>query len=373
MKLRILLGLAVVLLLLCHAGWADDTIQGLDRQWEEEERAFQEQWQWEEGESISTWEKLEKAHIEEWARLEAEVKQKWQEFAHTTKKEWVEYNTDKSARGKVDFENGKLVFEAVVPDDDPDAFEKAQQEIERQAKRAFAKKDIAGQGVLDDQVLTRDGEKVTSRNAGSYIRREFLPGISPTPEVFRSRDGTLRRKYTAYADMVPNHVDVRAQKYLPFVMENADRFNIRPALVLAIMETESAFNPEAVSHCNAVGLMQIIPKWAGREAYRAIYGVDTAPSWEYLFKPENNIRLGCKYLSLLRYNHFRDVRGDVKNRYVAICGYNWGPTAMRQKVVNRYRLADMTDEEVYALLRRNTPKETRNYIKLVTKRMQKYY
>lgn len=372
MKFLTRLGLPLILLALCHPAWADDTFEEIDKQWEAEERAFDEAWQKEEDDFANAWEALEKAHQEEWARLEAEVKQKWQEFDHTTKKEWVAYSADRNARGKVDFEKGKLVFEAVVPDDDPEAFKKARQEIERQANRAFSKKDITGKGVLDDQILTKDREKVTSSNFGRYIRKELLPSISPQPEVFTSRDGTRRRRYTAYTEMVPGHVDIRARKYLPYVMENARRFHIQPQLVLAVMETESSFNPEAVSDCNAVGLMQIIPKWAGREAYRAIYGVDTAPSWGYLFKPENNIRLGCKYLSLLRYNHFKDVRGEVKNRYVTICGYNWGPTAMRRKVVNRYRLNSMADSQVYALLRRKTPEETRNYIKLVTERMQKY-
>lgn len=77
-------------------------------------------------------------------------------------------------------------------------------------------------------------------------------------------------------------------------------------------------------------------------------------------------------MSLLKYNHFRDVRGETKNRYVSICGYNWGPTAMRRSIVDRYPLDQLSDSGVYALLRRETPEETRNYIQKVTERMPMY-
>ena len=199
-----------------------------------------------------------------------------------------------------------------------------------------------------------------------------MPTVKPAPQPYKSRDGVERRRYSLSLNLVPNHVLIRAQKYLPFVKKNAKRFNIKPQLILAVMHTESYFNPEAVSGCDAVGIMQIIPKYAGREAYRAIYGEDRILAWEYLKVPENNIELGSKYLSLLRYNHFKDVRGDVKNRYVSICGYNWGPTAMRKKIVNRYSISQMSDSQVYALLRQKTPEETRNYIKRVTERMPIY-
>jgi membrane-bound lytic murein transglycosylase C len=70
------------------------------------------------------------------------------------------------------------------------------------------------------------------------------------------------------------------------------------------MHTEAYFNPQAISGSNAIGIMQIIPKYAGREAYRAIYGHDKVISWDYLFDPENNIERGSAYLSLLKYNHY---------------------------------------------------------------------
>ncbi|KAF5430175.1 membrane-bound lytic murein transglycosylase C [Candidatus Methanophagaceae archaeon] len=62
----------------------------------------------------------------------------------------------------------------------------------------------------------------------------------------------------------------------------------------------------------------------------------------------------------------------MKNRYVSICGYNWGPTSVRRKIVDIYPIGVMSDREVYMLLRRKTPHETREYIKRVMERMRIY-
>jgi membrane-bound lytic murein transglycosylase C len=172
--------------------------------------------------------------------------------------------------------------------------------------------------------------------------------------------------------MVPNHIRVRAEKYLPFVRKNAARFRLNPQLILAIIHTESYFNPLAISSCNAVGLMQIIPRHAGREAYRFVYNRDIIITTEHLYNPENNIELGCAYLHLLRYKHFSDVAGELKNRYVSICGYNWGPTSVRRKIMKIYPVEAMSDRELYMLLRQKTPHETKEYIKRVTELMRIY-
>jgi membrane-bound lytic murein transglycosylase C len=315
---------------------------------------------------------MEKEQAEAWARFKAEVERKWQEFTHSTKKDWVDYNPEKDTRSKVDFENGKIVLEAVVSADDPGAVKKAKQKIARQIENILKQTDVAKKRILQDQLVTSQGNKVNFTNMNNYINKEVLPGLMPAPQTFRATDGVERRHYSVTVDLVPDHIRLRAEKYLPIVQKNAARFGLKPQLIFAVMHTESYFNPKAISGSNAIGIMQIIPKYAGREAYRAIYGHDKVISWEYLFDPENNIELGSAYLSLLKYNHFRDIQDDIKNYYVAICGYNWGPTSMRKKIVNKYPISQMSNDQVYALLRQQTPQETRNYIRRVTERMSIY-
>lgn len=101
--------------------------------------------------------------------------------------------------------------------------------------------------------------------------------------------------------------------YLPSVTAEASRSGIPQALAYAIMREESAFDPRVISSANAVGLMQLIVPTAKRMG-KPLHLPGDADS---LKRPEINIALGSRYLSVLR-NMFPD------NPLLAIPGYNAG-------------------------------------------------
>jgi len=112
------------------------------------------------------------------------------------------------------------------------------------------------------------------------------------------------------------------------VRETADRHRMDPALVRAVIETESNWNPKAYSHKGAGGLMQLIPTTAQK------YGAYD------LLDPQQNIDAGVKHLKWLleRYNGNLDL---------ALAAYNAGEGAVdRVHGVPAYR-------------------ETRNYVQRV--------
>jgi len=351
---------------------ADDPFKMAYKTWIKEKAAVEENWTRLNPQTEKEWAQLEKAQYEEWARLKAEVEQKWVSFIQPSEKDWVEYNKKRDSRSRVDFKQGKVILEAVIPADDPKAMLKARNEIRTRALKIFNRENIIKERILEDQIINQNGEKIEPENFQGYLTSEILPEIQPDPIPFQSRDGIKRRRYIAEIDLVPDHIRIRAEKYLPIVRTNSRRFYIKPELILAIMHTESYFNPMAVSSCSAIGLMQIIPRFAGIEAYRFIYNKERAFTPAYLYNPENNIELGSAYLHLLKYRHFNDVKGDLKKRYLSITGYNWGPTSMRKRILDKHPVDSMSDEEVYRLLRAKTPHETREYIKKVIERMPIY-
>ena len=94
--------------------------------------------------------------------------------------------------------------------------------------------------------------------------------------------------------------------YDDLIVAHARRHDIRPDLVRAVVQVESAFNPSAVSPKGAQGLMQLMPGTA-----RDLGVVNP-------FDPEQNVRGGVAYLRQLldRYNN---------DEQLALAAYNAGP------------------------------------------------
>jgi len=114
-------------------------------------------------------------------------------------------------------------------------------------------------------------------------------------------------------------------KYRTEVSAAAERFQVDPFLVLAIIRTESDFELDKVSKKGAVGLMQIMPDTATWIADQAGFA---GVSREALASPEINIQLGTWYLSFL-------LDMFEGNRVMAIAAYNAGPGKVNSWIANQ--------------------------------------
>ena len=157
--------------------------------------------------------------------------------------------------------------------------------------------------------------------------RQFFVNSDPPPSKFApAKFGAARFGATKFGD-TKSHATI----YLPaessfagrsrpamsvdrdgaerLVREAAERHHIDPALVRAVIETESGWNPTAKSRKGALGLMQLIPTTAVR------FGVNDA------FSPQQNVDAGVRYLKTLlqRYNGNLDL---------ALAAYNAGEGAV---------------------------------------------
>jgi soluble lytic murein transglycosylase len=100
----------------------------------------------------------------------------------------------------------------------------------------------------------------------------------------------------------------RARSYDPLVERVGRQVGVPPALVKAVIHAESAFNPRAVSHKGAMGLMQLMPATA-----RSL-GVAEP------FTAEQNVEGGTRYL--------RELRERFGSWTMALAAYNAGPDAV---------------------------------------------
>jgi len=185
------------------------------------------------------------------------------------------------------------------------------------------------------------------------------------------RDGkNVKMRYVKFS-MVHNHTDIRITKFKPLVKKYAKKYNISETLVYAIIKTESNFNQFAVSGVGAYGLMQIIPRTAGRDAYLYTKGKKHTPTKTYLFNAKNNIELGVAYLNILNKKYLTGIYNPVSREYCVISAYNTGSgNVLKTFNKNRNRAKQiinrLTPKIIYTKLRHHLPYiETRNYLKKV--------
>jgi soluble lytic murein transglycosylase-like protein len=206
---------------------------------------------------------------------------------------------------------------------------------------------IPGLGVRQNGERRTHDRRKGPRKAGdrrfSDRRKKQLGGLLlaaaalATPQQFKTRPlqaATRMMKFEAADPSVQVSIDefrpVRAEDaYEDLIQEAAAKYSLDPNLIRAVMRTESAFNPLAVSHVGAKGLMQLMP------ALASDMGVKNP------FDPRDNIMGGARYLRQLMDAH----RGNIQ---LALASYNAGPGNVR-----RYK---------------GIPpfKETRNYVKKIT-------
>lgn len=119
----------------------------------------------------------------------------------------------------------------------------------------------------------------------------------------------------------------------PLIKRTAYRYGVDPALVKALIHTESSFAVSAISPAGAIGLTQVMPKTALE------LGVRPTDLWN----PHVNVDTGVRYLAL-NIQRF----GSVKKALIA---YNAGP----HTAAKVHRPNDL----------RRIPGETRRYLKRV--------
>jgi membrane-bound lytic murein transglycosylase C len=345
----------------------------------DEEKLQQQQWEdlTKEGEDLlieteQEWNQMLREQQRAWERMVAEINRIWLDSLTSTKKEWVDYSDQYSTRSYVNFEKGDMVLATMVKTSESRISELSKERIRKQLAKVLSSNNPSGRDILAGQIADNRGKPVTKQTLDRYLNREVFPRLQREPQPVVGKDGVSRYKLSVPIKMVPNHTMVRARPYIPEVKRQAQRFRLRPELVMAVIHTESYFDPMARSHVPAYGLMQLVPIYGGRDAYQYVYGRDRVLPANYLYQPANNIELGAAYLNLLIYKHFVAETNPVKNLYLSVCGYNWGPTSIQRKIIRRYPTQSMAPGQLYQVLRQRTPRETSDYLQRVTQRMGMY-
>jgi len=146
---------------------------------------------------------------------------------------------------------------------------------------------------------SQDGTPLFSNHPNNQNAVVFLRE-SPAPPAMTRKD-------------FPNARKQKREQLIPLIRQTAEAHSIDPALLAALIDVESGFEPNAISPKGAMGLMQLIPKTALQ------YGLAEP------YNPVRNLDAGTRYLKDLLAQH-------DGNLALALAAYNAG-----QGSVGRYQ------------------------------------
>lgn len=284
-------------------------------------------------------------------------------------KDYVKYTDGYQTRSHINFDDGTITVETIAGTD-PAA--RLRQAIITTLLMGDDPGSVDLYSDVDDIQISKEpflyGQVVD--NTGEPIRWEwraarFADYLLQTR--MKKRSSGLHIIYSVTINLVPNHLDKRAHKYLGMVRQASRKYGIDESLILAIMQTESSFNPYAVSRSDALGLMQVVQHTAGKDVFRS-QGKSGTPDRSYLFDPASNIDTGTAYLAILSNVYLGGINNPTSRRYAVITAYNGGAgsvlrvfssdKAQAANIINR-----MSPGDVYQTLTTRHPSaESRRYL-----------
>lgn len=301
------------------------------------------------------------------------------DFVAPSRQSYVKYLDNYDSRAQIDFNLGKIRVETIKKEAHLSVLKHAivstlltpanPTQVDIYTAQEVG---LMGEPFLLNKVKDHEGQAI----AFSWRAQRYAQYLIDHQLKTQWKNG--KRYYWVDIPLVRQFKQLAAQQYAPYVAESSSRYGLDQALVFAVIETESSFNPFAVSSANAYGLMQVMSNTAGRDYFQRIRKKDIRPTRQYLFNAKNNIEVGSGYLSILRDNYLRGIKNPLSQEYCMIAAYNGGAGQLlrsfhrdRKKAIAK--INRLTANEVYRYIVNHHPKEeSRNYLKKVIKFKKKY-
>ncbi|NPA54862.1 MAG: transglycosylase SLT domain-containing protein [Epsilonproteobacteria bacterium] len=263
----------------------------------------------------------------EYTKYQNQLYKYWQKPILSTKTRFVEYSKDKKSRVEVDYKNRYIKI---------DVLSKSKQDAYNQIRyHLHALQNETIQDALKKDTIITNVNKRLQRKYPQLITTYMPPkqkvisdvAVLPKKPTNITAKPSKLKNYTKYTLLIPLPKDIyikKAKLYKADVNKRAREFHIYPALIYAIIQTESSFNPLARSYIPAFGLMQIVPQTAGADAYKMLTGQRKILTPYYLYNPHNNILIGSAYLRRIYYGYARFIKNKISRLYCTIAAYNTG-------------------------------------------------
>ncbi|WP_153069725.1 transglycosylase SLT domain-containing protein [Psychromonas sp. psych-6C06] len=372
-------------------------------------------------------------YLKEFDLFQQQVISKWGKVEPINAEYDVQFSEDKNVKSIVDYENEEVKVELVI--DQKLSQLEAEIAVKKQFEKLLADKESNIAAIFSDTPVSNTGEISLTKVAFSATNKQQSKQViikqtqSQAQEIDKKTDralltdSTLTEKEASllateeksallkssqarllnsdkgyqvaeqnadkntriitYKVKLPNNsLQKRASKYASFAEQESKKNNIPAPLIMAIMHSESAFNPRAKSAVPAYGLMQIVPRTAGHDVNKLVRNIDRPMQVKDLYVPAINVETGSAYLNILDKRYLKAINNEQSRLYCTIAAYNTGAGNVARvfnkdgtrninkaaKVINQ-----LTPDEVYQQLLAKLPyDETKHYLERVYTRIALY-
>ncbi len=183
--------------------------------------------------------------------------------------------------------------------------------VDKQGNVFFSDEPLTNAGLKLEWKRTATRLAAQNREQSASIRRKQAEVDARLEARLKAEAAAAELYQQRPAEPVSGSMWVRRMRYQPLIESAARRHGLVPELLHAVIRTESAYKPNALSHAGACGLMQLMPGTAERFRVTEI--------WD----PAQNIEGGATYLRFLLDLFDNDLR-------LALAGYNAGEGAVKR-------------------------------------------
>jgi membrane-bound lytic murein transglycosylase MltF len=214
-------------------------------------------------------------------------------------------------------------------------------------------------------VLKEDGDLALATRKDSPQLLQLLNEFSKDHKLGSAFGNTLLRRYLQNTkwvqDATTNEEMKKFQAYISYFKKYAAEYDFDYLMLVALGYQESLLDQSRKNPSGAVGIMQVIPKYAAA-APISVPNVDIA---------ENNIQAGAKMMHNIANTYFKDEQLDNLNKtLMTFASYNAGPTRivrLRKKAASEGLNPNLWFGNVELVVAKDIGQETVQYVSNIYK------
>lgn len=190
-------------------------------------------------------------------------------------------------------------------------------------------KDVSGGDVIVNKYMKNKIDIVYLLNLKNNkdIEKLFFDIYKKTPKTVRVSYDKKAMAISKYFKIVNRNIATELiDLYAKIIIKYADIHDLDPFLVAAVLATESTVKNDVQSSKSAVGLMQI--HWPTHKSWLLKY--PEVNKKEDMYKPEPNIRAGCRLLASYIKRNSGDVRKGL-SRYLGTSSSGYNNTVLKRQ------------------------------------------